>query len=101
MGVRRKGGRFGPQGRSNFTPKTRITTPGSKAREGNFGWEDLGHQAPDGTTVTQWVTDDTCSATPARLGCFLRRAMVHKCASGDCSCGEAAIDLNGYFMQYE
>ncbi len=51
VGLPRKGGRN--------TPRTRISTAKGKAREGNFGWEDLGPQAPDGTIVTQWVTDDT------------------------------------------
>lgn len=60
------------------TPKTRITTPEGKVREGYFGWDDLWTYAsaeagdiedvikaggtpkvPDGTIVTQWVTDDT------------------------------------------
>ncbi|MEX8501152.1 class I SAM-dependent DNA methyltransferase [Leptothrix ochracea] len=64
------------------TPKTRIQTPDGKTREGNFGWEDLwaytdktaataerdpsGGQpkAPDGTVITQWVTDDTLPGGP-------------------------------------
>ena len=65
------------------TPKTRIQTPdGKPPREGNFGWEDLwaypdksaataerdpsGGQpkVPDGTVITQWVTDDTLPGGP-------------------------------------
>jgi hypothetical protein len=64
------------------TPKTRIQTPDGKAREGNFGWEDLwaypdkgAHVAgpdncsgqpkvPDGTVITQWVSDDTLPGGP-------------------------------------
>ncbi|MBY0467953.1 MAG: class I SAM-dependent DNA methyltransferase [Burkholderiaceae bacterium] len=50
------------------TPKTRIRTPEGKVREGNLGWEDLykdGHWlVPDGTVVTQWVTDDTLPGGP-------------------------------------
>nr|WP_315848148.1 class I SAM-dependent DNA methyltransferase [uncultured Rhodoferax sp.] len=64
------------------TPKTRIQTPEGKTREGNFGWEDLwaypdksattaerdpsGGQpkVPDGTVITQWVTDDTLPGGP-------------------------------------
>lgn len=38
--------------------------PAGKVREGSFGWEDLGPQAPDGATVTQWVTDDTLPGGP-------------------------------------
>ncbi|MGF6550740.1 class I SAM-dependent DNA methyltransferase [Paraburkholderia youngii] len=70
VGVSRKG--------SRNTPKTRIVTPDGETREGNFGWEDLWTYAneesgdsedvikvggkskvPDGTVITQWVTDDT------------------------------------------
>jgi hypothetical protein len=56
------------------TPKTRIQTPNGKTREGNFGWEDLWEYAatseggkpktPDGTAITQWVTDDTLPGGP-------------------------------------
>ena len=56
----RKGGRN--------TPRTRIQTPDGKARENNFGWEDLYKNGnwlvPDGTIVTQWVTDDTRPGGP-------------------------------------
>ncbi|MGF6809555.1 hypothetical protein OKW30_004681 [Paraburkholderia sp. Clong3] len=70
VGLPRKGGRS--------TPRTRIQTPDSKIREGNFGWEELWAYAspttgdskaivkqggtpkvPDGTVITQWVTDNT------------------------------------------
>ena len=50
------------------TPKTRIHTPEGKVREGNLGWEDLYKDGqwmvPDGTVVTQWVTDDTLPGGP-------------------------------------
>lgn len=60
------------------TPKTRIQTPDGKTREGNFGWEDLWaypdkgtatpdagqSKVPDGTVITQWVTDDTLPGGP-------------------------------------
>ncbi|PKO70217.1 MAG: N-6 DNA methylase [Betaproteobacteria bacterium HGW-Betaproteobacteria-16] len=64
-------------------PKTRIQTPDGKVREGNSGWEDLWTYAnpaagdsettvklggtpkvPDGTVITQWVTDDTLPGGP-------------------------------------
>jgi hypothetical protein len=82
VGLPRKGGRS--------TPRTRIVTPnnpdghGSQTtREGNLGWEDLwtyagadagdneataklggASRVPDGTTITQWVTDDTLPGGP-------------------------------------
>jgi hypothetical protein len=66
VGLPRKGG--------IKTPKTRIQTPDGKPREGNFGWEDLWEYAaapeggtpkvPDGTVITQWVTDDTLPGGP-------------------------------------
>ena len=50
------------------TPKTRIRTPEGKVREGNLGWEDLYKDGqwlvPDGTVVTQWVSDDTLPGGP-------------------------------------
>jgi hypothetical protein len=53
---------------SRTTPKTRIRRPDGKTREGNFGWEDLHKDGmflvPDGTVVTQWVTDDTLPGGP-------------------------------------
>ena len=79
VGLPRKGGRT--------TPRTRIQTPHSHnahtTREGHFGWEDLWTHAnpatgdseatiklggtsrvPDGTVITQWVTDDTLPGGP-------------------------------------
>lgn len=75
VGLPRKGGRS--------TPKTRITTPDGKTREGNFGWEDLWvytsveaadsedvilrggtPKVPDGTVIAQWVQDDTLPGGP-------------------------------------
>ncbi|PZF75825.1 class I SAM-dependent DNA methyltransferase [Aestuariivirga litoralis] len=60
VGLPRKGGKK--------TPKTRIQTPDGKSREGNFGWEDLYKEGkflvPDGTVVTQWVSDDTQPGGP-------------------------------------
>jgi hypothetical protein len=57
-----------PRKGSRTTPKTRIRTPDGKTREGNFGWEDLYRDGtflvPDGTVVTQWVTDDTLPGGP-------------------------------------
>ena len=55
VGLSRKG--------SGKSPRTRIQTPDGKAREGNFGWEDVykdgNSLVPEGTVVTQWVSDDT------------------------------------------
>ncbi|MEM5299072.1 class I SAM-dependent DNA methyltransferase [Burkholderia sp. JPY481] len=75
VGLPRKGTRNGP--------KARIATPDGKSREGNLGWEDLWDYAeaeasdseevvkaggkakvPDGTVITQWVTDDTLPGGP-------------------------------------
>ncbi|MFN7882368.1 MAG: class I SAM-dependent DNA methyltransferase, partial [bacterium] len=66
VGLPRKGG--------TKTPKTRIQTPDGKTRDGNFGWDDLWTYAdtpeggqlkvPDGTVITQWVTDDTLPGGP-------------------------------------
>ena len=70
-----------PRKGSRSTPKTRITTPDGKAHEGNSGWEDLWTypaegadeatvkqggtpRVPDGTVITQWVTDDTLPGGP-------------------------------------
>ncbi|WP_175770184.1 class I SAM-dependent DNA methyltransferase [Burkholderia anthina] len=72
-----------PRKGSRSTPKTRIVTPNGETREGNFGWEDLWAYAdveagdsedvvkaggkpkvPDGTVITQWVTDDTLPGGP-------------------------------------
>ncbi|MBX9834789.1 MAG: class I SAM-dependent DNA methyltransferase, partial [Burkholderiaceae bacterium] len=68
------------------TPRTRITTPDGKLREGNFGWDDLWAYAsadagdskealqrggapkvPDGTTITQWLMDDTLPGGPREV----------------------------------
>ncbi|CAJ2772260.1 Uncharacterised protein [Burkholderia pseudomallei] len=67
-------------------PKTRIVTPDGKAREGNFGWDDLWTYAdaeagdsedvvmvggkskvPNGTVITQWVMDDTLPGGPREV----------------------------------
>lgn len=70
-----------PRKGSRSTPKTRITTPDGKVREGNFGWDDLWTypaegsddatvkqggtpKVPDGTVITQWVTDGTLPGGP-------------------------------------
>jgi len=78
VGLPRKGGRN--------TPRTRITTPDGKVREGNLSWEDLWTydspeagdsedtlkrggtpKVPDGTTITQWVMDDTLPGGPREV----------------------------------
>lgn len=70
VGLPRKGG---PK-----TPKTRLQTPDGKTREGHLGWDDLWQyppqgtatpeggqpKVPDGTVITQWVTDDTLPGGP-------------------------------------
>ena len=75
VGLPRKGGRN--------TPRTRIRTSDGQTREGNFGWEDLwtypgagagdsvetlkrggSPKVPDGTVISQWVTDDTLPGGP-------------------------------------
>lgn len=70
-----------PRKGSKSTPKTRISTPDGKVREGNFGWDDLwsypaetdddaiiqrggSPKVPDGTVITQWVLDDTLPGGP-------------------------------------
>lgn len=70
-----------PRKGSRSSPKTRIVTPDGKVREGNFGWEDLWTypaegddeaisrtggipKVPDGSIITQWVTDDTLPGGP-------------------------------------
>jgi len=55
VGLPRKGGAK--------TPRTRVRTTDGKLREGNLGWEDV-RDVPDGTTITQWVTDDTLPGGP-------------------------------------
>ncbi|MDQ3060063.1 MAG: class I SAM-dependent DNA methyltransferase [Pseudomonadota bacterium] len=78
VGMERKG--------SRTTPRTRITTPDGKVRDGHFGWDDLWAYAsadagdseatqkrggapkvPDGTTITQWVMDDTLPGGPREV----------------------------------
>lgn len=75
-----------PRKGSRTTPKTRITTPDGKVREGNFGWDDLWAYAsaeagdseetqkrggtpkvPDGTTIIQWLMDDTLPGGPREV----------------------------------
>lgn len=57
-----------PRKGSRSTPTTRIETPDGKRRDGNFGWDDLYKDGsllvPDGTVVTQWVSDDTLPGGP-------------------------------------
>ncbi|AXE34649.1 class I SAM-dependent DNA methyltransferase [Chromobacterium phragmitis] len=70
-----------PRKGSKSTPKTRISTPDGKVREGNFGWDDLwsypaetdgdaiiqrggSPKVPDGTVITLWVLDDTLPGGP-------------------------------------
>jgi hypothetical protein len=57
-----------PRKGSPKTPKTRIEPPEGKVHEGNLGWEDLYKDGqwlvPDGTVVSQWVTDDTLPGGP-------------------------------------
>jgi hypothetical protein len=57
-----------PRKGSRTTPRARIQTPDGKVREGNFGWEDFYKDGnwlvPDGTVITQWVTDDTLPGGP-------------------------------------
>ena len=76
------------------TPRTRITTPDGKLREGTFGWDDLWAYAsadagdteetqkrggtpkvPDGTTITQWLMDDTLPGGPPRSAAHLHRPL--------------------------
>lgn len=75
-----------PRKGSRTTPRTRITTPDGKVREGNFGWDDLWTYAsadagdseetqkrggtpkyPDGTTITQWLMEDTLPGGPREV----------------------------------
>ncbi|CAN1529185.1 hypothetical protein MCEMIEM28_01361 [Burkholderiaceae bacterium] len=63
VGLPRKGGRT--------TPKTRITTPDGKTKDGNHGWEDIYKDGqflvPDGTTVDMTITDDTLPGGPRQV----------------------------------
>lgn len=75
-----------PRNGSRNTARTHIRSPGDKDWEGNFGWEDLWTyvnaatgdsdatvkqggtpKVPDGTIVTQWVTDDTLPGGPRTI----------------------------------
>ena len=63
VGLPRKGGRT--------TPKTRITTPDGKTKDGNHGWEDLYKDGNflvlDGTTVDMTIIDDTLPGGPRQV----------------------------------
>lgn len=63
VGLPRKGGRT--------TPKTRITTPDGKTKDGHHGWEDLYKDSqflvPEGTTVDMTITDDTLPGGPRQV----------------------------------
>ena len=55
---------------SRSTPRTRITTPDGKVREGNFGWEDLWTypaEAADEATVRQAGTPKRADLTVISL----------------------------------
>ncbi len=60
-----------PRKGSRTTPKTSITTPDGKTKDGNHGWEDLYKDGqflvPDGTTVTMTITDDTLPGGPRQV----------------------------------
>jgi len=85
VGLPRKGSP-GAKSRSSSTARTRITPPYGKVREGNFGWDDMWAYAsvdagdsdetrkrggtpkvPDGTTITQWLMDDTLPGGPREV----------------------------------
>ncbi|EEA03735.1 N6 adenine-specific DNA methyltransferase [Burkholderia sp. H160] len=72
-----------PRKGSRSAPKARVIMPDGKSHEGNFGWEDFWTYAeaeagdseyvvksggspkvPDGTVITQWITDDTLPGGP-------------------------------------
>jgi hypothetical protein len=63
VGLPRKGGRT--------TPKTRITTPDGKTKDGNNGWEDVYKDGqflvPDGSIVDMTMTDDTLPGGPRQV----------------------------------
>ena len=63
VGLPRKGGRT--------TPKTRITTPDGKTKDGNHGWEDIYKDGkflvPDGAIVEMTITDDTLPGGPRQV----------------------------------
>jgi hypothetical protein len=60
-----------PRKGSRSSPKTTITTPDGKTKEGNHGWEDLYKDGqflvPDGTVVTMTITDDTLPGGPRQV----------------------------------
>lgn len=60
-----------PRKGSRKSPKTRITFPDGKTKEGNIGWEDLYKDdrflVPDGTTIAMTVTDDTLPGGPRQV----------------------------------
>ena len=60
-----------PRKGSRTTPKTRMTTPDGKSKDGNHGWEDLYKDGtffiPDGTTVDMTITDDTLPGGPRQV----------------------------------
>lgn len=60
-----------PRKGSRSTPKTSITMPDGKTKEGNHGWEDLYKDGqflvPDGTVVTMTITDDTLPGGPRQV----------------------------------
>jgi hypothetical protein len=60
-----------PRKGSRSTPKTRITTPDGKTKDGNHGWEDLykdgEFKVEDGTTIAMTVTDDTLPGGPRQV----------------------------------
>ncbi|MCX7201754.1 MAG: class I SAM-dependent DNA methyltransferase, partial [Burkholderiales bacterium] len=57
-----------PRKGSRTTSKTHIRLPDGKVREGNFGWEDIYRDGkflvPDGTIITQSVSDDSLPGGP-------------------------------------
>lgn len=60
-----------PRKGSRTTPKTRITTPDGKTKDGNHGWEDFykdgEFKVEDGTTIAMTVTDDTLPGGPRQV----------------------------------
>jgi hypothetical protein len=63
VGLQRKG--------SRTSPKTRITWPDGKTKDGNHGWEDLYKDGvflvPDGTKIEMTVIDDTLPGGPRQV----------------------------------
>lgn len=60
VGLNRKGG--------SKSPRVRIEEPTGRTVDGNFAWEDLWKEdaclVPDGTVVSEWVSDDTLPGGP-------------------------------------